>query len=364
MKRILSVVLCLMICLSVFMISPVSAASGEISVYLNDKAVNFDVAPIIENDRTLTPMRAIFEAYGMNVTWDDSTKTVTATKDGTEIKMTVGDGFFYKNNVSYSLDVPAKIINGRTLIPLRAVSEALDCSVDWDSVARRVIIKNDTISGVTYTMKSETVDEVYDGEGRLLIGLYHNYPQIEKSDAISDNVIKLVNDKLAGTENYEYDSGKREIFKEVDVHGYDIFPYSVTLNDTVMVCPAKNAVSFVRYEDSYVFRSESFCTANVYGATTGEELSLPQILGKSEEETAEICKDILIKYTDMYTDEVAKEHAIKYMEALTYEAIESGEIEFYLSGDMLYLSVSRLMFSVVGLVTYPIGIAVPLVEIQ
>ena len=103
--------------------------------------VSFDQEPIIDNGRVMVPLRAIFEAMGAEVEWEDSTQTVIANKDEKTVKLTVGDMKIYVSDSIKQLDVPAKLVNGRVLIPVRAVSEAFDCSVNWDDNTRTVIIE-------------------------------------------------------------------------------------------------------------------------------------------------------------------------------------------------------------------------------
>jgi len=108
-------------------------------VVLDGKTLTFDVPPTIENDRTLVPLRTIFEALGAKVNWDNTTRTVTASKENTEIKLTIG-GQAYKNGRPVVLEVPAKIISDRTMVPLRFVSESLGCQVVWDDASQTVTI--------------------------------------------------------------------------------------------------------------------------------------------------------------------------------------------------------------------------------
>ncbi len=114
-------------------------AGDAIRVVLDGQMLQFDVPPVIENDRTLVPLRVIFEALGADVEWNGETQTVTAKRSDTEIKLIIG-GEAYVNGQAVELDVPAKIIEDRTLVPLRFVSEALGCQVDWDGVTRTVSI--------------------------------------------------------------------------------------------------------------------------------------------------------------------------------------------------------------------------------
>lgn len=115
---------------------------SEVKVILNGKILNFEKSPIIQNDRTLVPLRAIFEAMGASVDWDGLTQTVTSTKKSTTIKLTIGSNVLYKNGSAITLDVPAQLIGDYTMVPARAVAEAFDADVSWDGNTRTVYIEN------------------------------------------------------------------------------------------------------------------------------------------------------------------------------------------------------------------------------
>lgn len=119
-----------------------------IAVIVNGNKIEFDVEPQIIDGRTMVPVRGIFEALNAVVDWDGSTQTVIAKKDNTIIKITINELSFKKNNELKDLDVPAQIINGRTLVPVRAIGESFDCTVDWDGsgVTKKVIINSNKIS--------------------------------------------------------------------------------------------------------------------------------------------------------------------------------------------------------------------------
>lgn len=89
------------------------------TVTLNDQQLSFNVPPIIENSRTLVPLRAIFEAMGTTVTWDQNTRTATAFKGDTTVVLQIGSTTPTINGQVKQLDVPAKIVNGRTLAPFK-----------------------------------------------------------------------------------------------------------------------------------------------------------------------------------------------------------------------------------------------------
>lgn len=113
----------------------------NIDIKLNDKYLFFDSEPIVVDSRTLVPMRAIFEALGADIYWDQNTSTVSAYKNGVSIKVKLNEKIAYINNMQFELDVPPLAIDGRTMVPVRFVSEALGAEVTWDEVNYEVIIK-------------------------------------------------------------------------------------------------------------------------------------------------------------------------------------------------------------------------------
>ncbi len=121
-------------------------APEKVEATINGRALNFDVPPQIINGRTMVPVRAIFEALGADVYWNEKTQTVIGKNDKYEVNIQVGSSTMYwavlydgySRNVP--LDSPAVIINGRTLIPARAVAEAFGCNVEWDENTRTVLI--------------------------------------------------------------------------------------------------------------------------------------------------------------------------------------------------------------------------------
>lgn len=115
---------------------------NEITVELNGEKIHFaDQKPIIDNGRTLVPLRAIFEALGAEVDWDGNTQTVTASRGNIQISLQINSEEMKVNDDTRVLDVPAKLVNGRTMVPVRAISEAFGCNVGWDGATRTVSIK-------------------------------------------------------------------------------------------------------------------------------------------------------------------------------------------------------------------------------
>lgn len=107
---------------------------NEISVALNGVRTQFpDAQPFVdENDRTQIPIRALAELLDFDVSWNGDTLTAELIKDDTIITIKIGENHITKNGETIAIDTAARVINDRTYIPLRAVGEALGCEVEWN----------------------------------------------------------------------------------------------------------------------------------------------------------------------------------------------------------------------------------------
>lgn len=127
-----------------------TVAFSKISVTVDTVPINFDVEPKIQNSRTMVPMRAIFDALGADISWDDSTKTVTAIKDSRIIKATIGSKEISINGKTQLIDTAPIIENSRTLVPVRFISESLGCRVLWDDSSKTVSVISDDLLQVHF----------------------------------------------------------------------------------------------------------------------------------------------------------------------------------------------------------------------
>ncbi|OJH16138.1 hypothetical protein BLX88_25395 [Bacillus obstructivus] len=118
----------------------VKPAASAIAIYINGKKQSYDQPPVIENGRTLVPLRGIFESLGATVQWDQKKQLVTATKSKTKILLKIGSKSPTVNGKVVPIDVPGKVKNGRTLVPLRFVGEALGATVDYNATSRTIKI--------------------------------------------------------------------------------------------------------------------------------------------------------------------------------------------------------------------------------
>lgn len=120
-----------------------SALAADISIYVDNEQVESDQAPVIINDRTMVPIRAVFEKAGASVDWADTTKTATIKKDNYTVIIKLNEPYIYKNGKPIALDVPSTVVNDRIVIPVRAIAEAMDFGVTWNSVGSSVLIATD-----------------------------------------------------------------------------------------------------------------------------------------------------------------------------------------------------------------------------
>ncbi len=148
MKKInISFILILLLVTNLFNFQVAEASSG-IQVIVRGEPLTLSLPPVIESGRTLVPMRDIFESLDAYIEWDGNTKTVTALKSDTVINLKIGDKTAYLNGESMQLEVPSKIINDKTFVPLRFISESLGAEVDWNNNTRTVTISLDNSSEI------------------------------------------------------------------------------------------------------------------------------------------------------------------------------------------------------------------------
>lgn len=142
--------LAVILALLVLPLGAFAAGQNDIKVKINDQILYFDVNPIIDNGRTLVPVRGIFENLGADVQWIAQTSTVLATRGDTQVRLQIGNASAYVNDQVIPLDVPAKIVGGSTMVPVRFISESLGATVGWESSSSTVLIQDANAKSVDY----------------------------------------------------------------------------------------------------------------------------------------------------------------------------------------------------------------------
>jgi hypothetical protein len=153
-KRTLILILAVALVFSFSFSTVAFADAPPISVTVDGERVTFeDQGPVIVDDRTLVPVRGVFELMGFEVDWDPDARQATLVSDDYEVIITVGSETFTTNDESHTLDVPAQIIGARTMLPIRAVLESVGYNVYWDHANRTVIVLS--MSAMELLVKAE-----------------------------------------------------------------------------------------------------------------------------------------------------------------------------------------------------------------
>ena len=139
-------------------ISNACFGANETKVFVNGEQLTFDSPPIIQNGTTLVPMRAIFEALDATVDYDCATQTVTGKKGNTTITLVLNNNVADKNGQKIQLDLPAKTVNDRTMVPLRFIGESFDCNVEWDGTTQTITITSENYIDITQLDAKQIID--------------------------------------------------------------------------------------------------------------------------------------------------------------------------------------------------------------
>lgn len=142
-----------------FGFTSIGATTG-ITININGAPLITDVAPVIIQGRTMVPMRAIFEALEAHVEWDGDTEKITGTKDNTVVVLHLGEGLALINEELQYLDVPPTLINGRTMVPTRFIAESLGADVSWDNATSTVNILYDKVLSPHIPKSAITTQEI------------------------------------------------------------------------------------------------------------------------------------------------------------------------------------------------------------
>jgi tripartite ATP-independent transporter DctP family solute receptor len=168
MKKALIMLLVVALLAGVLGFTPVKAAEGvtiqmtigSTKAYVNSKEVILDQPPVIENGRTLVPFRFIGEAIGAKIDWNSDKKTVSYVFGDMNIVLTIGSTTAIVNGVKNNLDVAPKILSGRTVVPVRFISETIGAKVDWNGNTKMVTITSSGKPVLSFKPKAEYTMQV------------------------------------------------------------------------------------------------------------------------------------------------------------------------------------------------------------
>lgn len=198
-----------------------ASAEDNIRVTYNGADIPFNVAPAIINNRTMVPLRAIFEIMGAKVDWNENTKKIKSVKDNTTVIMQIDDSNMYVNGSTIALDSAPVILDGRALIPVRAIADAYNVRTIWDADERLVALaeKSGDFDKVEYNLKNK-VSTVYTGKTRYQITVPQNIDLKRRMDYYgeefdSDNLVSYSDNMILNFNTGAYISNT-ETFKSFD----------------------------------------------------------------------------------------------------------------------------------------------------
>lgn len=223
----------------------------DISVTVNGYNLICDQPPVIIQGRTLVPLRAIFEALGAEVVWNPKTRTVFSFMGGTDVKLTIDNKTMYRNGAPIKLDVPGQIVNNRTMVPARAVAEAYRCRVDWSGLCRNVsVMAPDFIT---------RMPEFNPPEGDSELTYVYNYERtqyVALPEGTENNGVIIFQDEGEGKKMYP----AKELLNDGVYH----FNRQVDPNTGVMKPAGEEAVLFRGIISMYCVKESAGKKENVY----------------------------------------------------------------------------------------------------
>ena len=215
--------------------------TGQVSIYVESKLVDcesYGTPAILIDGEVLAPLRGVFESLGASVEWDNVTRTVSSEKGNIALELTVGESVFYKNGTPIILDVPAQIVNDRTMVPVRPIAEAFGYYVEWDCSVGTLYINSIKPIGVSVMLDGEFID--FDNQPPTIIEGRTMVPMSEIAKALGATVEW---DSKTKTLTSEYRSdvvtltvGIEMLYKNYEPIYLDVAPLYV--NSTVLV-PAR-----------------------------------------------------------------------------------------------------------------------------
>lgn len=164
------------------------AYAADVAIVVDGREIASDVSPTIVNGRTLVPVRAVSESLHAQVAWHNELRIVTIARDGMVLTLQVDKQEYQMNGRILTLDVPVKIIDNRAMVPIRLISESFGATVDWDPTNYRVLITNN--GGQVNASKPDT--NILQQNGKLRIKF--NKVNIRQSPTTNSPVVSMANE--------------------------------------------------------------------------------------------------------------------------------------------------------------------------
>lgn len=268
----------------------------SIKVVVDGKEIIFtDQAPIIKNDRTMIPLRGVLETMGIDIVWNAEEQSITAERGDSYALFKIGETTLKTAEGEITLDVAPEIINDRTMIPLRAVTESFGAEVTWDADTKTVTITDEIAN--TMVEAAKLTNEVKAADGTVLYTIDVKYPVLNDKckaagkKAVNEAIKKSIEESVAaGSE--EIKKAAEELYNSAKETEEKFMPLSV-MGDYKVTLENSGTLSF--YVDlSYNFNGAhpmTYRNGYTYGLESGKELMLSDVTDVSENKAMEIIKN-------------------------------------------------------------------------
>ena len=305
-------------------LSSVSAFADDVIINIDSTKVEFNEElgfPFVdENDRTQVPFRATLEKYGAKVEWNNKDRIAIATKDEIVVEVPIDESYILKNGEEIPVDTAARIVNGRTYLPIRAVIEAFGSDVEWDAALNTVVITTEPVDAKALYFAAS--DKSYE---------WDNYD---------------IDAKINMSVNVPDDEGNVQPF-DMDMNMYmTVFmnPFKAKINASMLV-PGMEDLALQPIMNMYMIVDEENITQYMGMADeTGElkwikqtiAMSMLSDLMKNDEETIAKNKELTEKYTE----------DVKYFGKYSEDGKTLLRLQYILSGDIykeIFNESSKLM---------------------
>ncbi len=276
-------------------------SAERIHITIDSKQIeNLKMEPIIIDGRTLVPLRDIFEEMDAQIIWNEQEKEVTIKKDDNTILFKIDSNQAIKNSIDViKLDVPAKIINGYTMVPIRAISDSIGYSVEWDNNIRTIVIETPIQTQSESQFVTSTITEI------ITETTTNNIEPIadQKQDGIKivwDQTSKPINDSEA----------KRKAINGLDV----LSPTWFEIKNSEGDIEDKGSIEYSKWAKEQGYQLWGLVSNSFDPVITHNTLSNPQKRKK--------IIDILVKYAKKYNldginidfESIAKEDGDYYLQ--------------------------------------------------
>lgn len=354
------------------MTSTVSAfGADDIKVIIDGKSITFEgQPPVVKDNRTLVPLRGILEALGAEVTWASETQTITAKKEDDSVVMKIGSKELVKNGEATQLDVAPELMEGSTMVPARAAAEAFGAEVTWDETAKTITIattlpkkEDETTASKPDAQKKQqqdsfqtadkeqakiqTVETSTKADDGTVVSIakatYLEFANPKKSKAIDtiNSTIKTAAETFVQKFQDENAEDAKEIYAEKN--GVNFSPLSAELEykvtytkDTVVSILIRN------FEDMGGAHPNTTLSSVLYNLETGKEMSIPEVSSYTQEEADKLMIDSFTKLIEENPDDFfhnssdnffldSKDRVKKYLKEVGFYITAEGKLCFYLN---------------------------------